>query len=95
MMAERARVLLTRPRLLAQKIYRRLSCRRRVIRAARNPIWLYQPNVADAPTLTAEIPGMRVASSWDEIVEAVNREQQGRDRLRVMTYGCAALQWLD
>ena len=95
MMAERARVLLTRPRLLAQKIYRRLSCRRRVIRAARNPIWLYQPNVADAPTLTAEIPGMRVASSWDEIVEAVSREQQGRDHLRVVTYGCAPLQWLD
>jgi hypothetical protein len=37
---------------------------------------------------------MHVTSSWDEILEAVRREQGGRAALRVLVYGCAALQWL-
>jgi lactate racemase len=94
MMAIRARVLLARPRLLTQKICRRLSRRGRAGRADGNPIWLYRPHVEDAARLPAEIPGIRVTSCWDEIVEAVSREQGGRDSLRVMVYCCAALQWL-
>jgi hypothetical protein len=43
----------------------------------------------------AEIPGMRVTtSSWDEIVEAVSREQGGREALRALVYSCAPLQSL-
>jgi nickel-dependent lactate racemase len=94
MMAIRARVLLARPRLLAQKIYGRLSRRRGAGRTGRNPIWLYRPDVADAARLPAEIPGMRVTSSWDEIVEAVSREQGGREALRALVYSCAPLQCL-
>jgi hypothetical protein len=94
MLALRAWVLLARPRLLAQNVYRRLFRRGDRQPAARNPIWLYRPNAANGPSLPAEIPGIRVTSSWDEIIEAVRREQSGRDTLRATVYSCAALQWL-
>ena len=86
MMALRARVLLARPRLLAQKVYRLLSRWRGRRPAARNPIWLYRPAAVNGPSLPAEIPGIRVTSSWDEIIEAVRREQSGRDALRATVY---------
>ncbi len=93
MLALRARVLLGRPRLLAQKVYRRL-CRRGGTRPApRHPIWLYRPDAAHAPSLPAEIPGIRVTSSWEQVLEAVRREQGGRDALRATVYTCAPLQW--
>jgi nickel-dependent lactate racemase len=94
MLALRARVLLARPRLLLQKVYRLLSRRHGRRPAARNPIWLYRPAAANGPSLPAEIPGIRVTSSWDEIIEAVRREQSGRDALRATVYTCAPLQWL-
>jgi lactate racemase len=93
MMALRARVLLARPRLLAQKVYRLLSRWRGRRPAARNPIWLYRPAAVNGPSLPAEIPGIRVTSSWNEIIEAVRREQSGRDALRATVYSCAPLQW--
>jgi len=95
MMAIRARVLLARPRLLAQKIYRRLTRRHGAGPTGHKPIWLYRPDVANAARLPAEIPGMRVTSSWDEIVESVSREQGGRRVLRALLYSCAPLQCLD
>jgi nickel-dependent lactate racemase len=94
MMVLRARVLLARPRLLAQKVYRFLSRRREGRPAVRNPIWLYRPAAVKGPGVPAEVPGIRVTSSWDEIIEAVRREQSGRDALRATVYSCAPLQWL-
>lgn len=102
MMAMRGRMLLGKPNLLAQKVFRRLarqlSFRRGASASARrNPIWLFRPGAADTtrlPALPAEIPGIRVTSSWDEVVEAVSHEQGARNALRVMMYGCASMQWL-
>jgi nickel-dependent lactate racemase len=93
MLAMRTRILLARPRLLAQKLYRRLWRQRGAGRVAANPIWLYLPAGADAANLPPEIPGIRVTCSWNEIIEAVRREQGNRDALRVEVYGCAPLQW--
>jgi hypothetical protein len=92
----RGSVLLSKPGLLAQKVRRRLAhpFRSRRESTVAHPIWLYCPDPAHAAGLPAEIPGMCVTSSWDEIVEAVRREQGGRAALRVLVYGCAALQWL-
>jgi hypothetical protein len=55
---------------------------------------LYRPDTKDAPELPTLIPGMEVRSSWEAIVEAVTREQDGRESLQVAVYPCAGLQWL-
>ncbi|HKO23431.1 MAG TPA: hypothetical protein VJY65_01685, partial [Chloroflexota bacterium] len=92
----RGSVLLSKPGLLAHKVRRRLahSFGARRASTAAHPIWLYCPDPTHAASLPAAIPGMHVTSSWDEIVEAVRREQGGRSALRVLVYRCAALQWL-
>jgi hypothetical protein len=41
-----------------------------------------------------EISGIRVTSSWDEVVEAVSREQEHRSALQVKVYSCSSMQWL-
>jgi lactate racemase len=61
--------------------------------APRRPMWLYRP-VAEAPAHEADIPGMRETFSWGELLDAIRGEQAGRDRLRVVVYGCAPLQVL-
>jgi hypothetical protein len=58
------------------------------------PIWLYRPETAGAPELPAHIPGMEVRSSWEAIVEAVQREQSGQENLDVAVYPSAGLLWL-
>jgi hypothetical protein len=96
MSAVRASVLLRKPDRLAHKVRRRLAHpfgARRASTAA-HPIWLYCPDPTHAAGRPAEISGMHVTSSWDEIVEAVRREQGDTAALRVLVYGCAALQWL-
>ena len=96
MRAVRTSVLLSKPGLLAQKVRGHLAhpfgARRES--SAAHPIWLYCPDPTHAASLPAAISGMHVTSSWDEIVEAVRREQGGRTALRVLVYRCAALQWL-
>ena len=96
-LAVRGSVLLRNPEQLVRKVRGRMSRRihARQTADAGNPIWLYRPNADNAASLPAEIPGMRVTSSWEEIVEAVRREQGGRDDLRAAVYSAAALQWLE
>ncbi|MDQ3913520.1 MAG: lactate racemase domain-containing protein, partial [Actinomycetota bacterium] len=102
MMAMHGRMLLGQPDVLAQKVFRLLTRKLGFRRGesgptTRNPIWLYRPGGAETdhlPTLPAQIPGIRVTSSWDEIVEAVSREQGDRNALRVMAYSCASMQWI-
>jgi nickel-dependent lactate racemase len=102
MMAMHGRMLLGKPDVLAQKAFRRLARQLGFRRGAsapatRNPIWLFRPGAADTarlPSLPADIPGIRVTSSWDEVVEAVTHEQGDRNALRVVVYGCASMQWL-
>ena len=102
MMALHGKMLLGEPHVLAEKVFRLLA-RRLGFRheagapATRNPIWLYRPGAADTarlPTLPAQIPGIRVTSAWNEVVEAVSREQGNRNALRVIVYSCASMQWL-
>ena len=99
-MAMHARMLLGEPNELARRVVarlaRQLSFRRRASAPAK-PIWLFRPGGADTPhlpALPAQIPGIRVTSSWDEVVEAVSREQGDRSVLQVRVYGCASMQWL-
>jgi lactate racemase len=100
MMAMHARMLLGKPDVLAQKAFRRLAQQLSFRRGAsspttRNPIWLFRPGgAARQPTLPAQIPGIRVSSSWDEVVEAVSLEQEDRNALQVEVYSCASMQWL-
>jgi lactate racemase len=105
MLVVRGRALLGKPGTLVHKVLRRL--RRLGSRwgagtaplagaptGAGNPIWLYRTDGGHTAGLPADIPGMRVTSSWDEILAAVSREQGGRTGLRAMLYSCAAIQWL-
>jgi len=50
--------------------------------------------MAGAPPLPARIPGLRVASSWEEVLAAIAREQASRRPLKAVVYACAPLQCL-
>lgn len=54
------------------------------------PLWLYVPG-SNPPALPAEIPGMRPTYSWPAVIDAVTREQGGRETLDVAVYPCAPL----
>ena len=57
------------------------------------PIWIYRPRPGPAGH-PSENNGMRIAASWDELLQSVCREQGGRDRPKVAVYPCAPLQCL-
>lgn len=57
----------------------------------KNPIWLYRPG-NQMEKLPSSAPGIHWSSDWSGIVEAVQKEQAGKDRLRVVVYPCAPLQ---
>lgn len=59
-----------------------------------NPVWLYR-RLAREDDLPGKIPGVRLASSWEEVVRGVQAEQAGKERLRVFVYPCAPLQCLE
>jgi nickel-dependent lactate racemase len=59
-----------------------------------HPTWLYCPSPASLALLPREIPGIRVTSSWAELVDAVTREQNSGSSLRTFVYTAAPLQWL-
>jgi lactate racemase len=93
--ALKARILLRNPHRLVPKVLARVSRQlRRVAPAEGKPTWLFRPDATDAAGLPSQIAGINVISSWEEVVEAVDREQGRRDQLRVAVYPCAALQWL-
>jgi len=103
MLAMRVPMLAHRPRELVRKLGRRLGreasswlTRGRPSSAPAPPIWLYRPPAEGgaAASLPAAIPGMRAASSWDEILEAVRREQGGEQALKAELYVCTPLQWI-
>lgn len=60
----------------------------------KNPVWLYRPGVQSVP-LPSTMRGVHIRESWTEIVQAVKNEQGGRDRLKVLLYPCAPLQYLE
>jgi lactate racemase len=87
------------PRLAAKKITRyairkiRTSANGPSHHEPRNPVWLFRPQINSEP-LRHTIPFIRVAESWEEILDAVTQEQGGRKYLRAVVYPCAPLQVL-
>lgn len=57
-----------------------------------HPVWLYK--TGNHAVLPENIPGMRLATDWQQITEAVTREQGDRRNLKVAVYPCAFLQVL-
>jgi lactate racemase len=101
MLRRRVAANLHQPRRFVGKVSGRVARRiRRDRRVKRDdppgfPIWLYCPSAAAAATLPRDIPGIRVSSSWPEIVNAVNAEQNHDLSLPTFVYSAAPLQWFD
>jgi nickel-dependent lactate racemase len=57
----------------------------------RHPLWIYRPG-DHKEALPAEIAGIRITSSWTDIMDAVHAEQGNRRVLKVVMYPCAPLQ---
>jgi lactate racemase len=100
MLGHRVAASLHEPRDFASKVSRRLRRRRGAsatktepARPARPATWLYCPSPEAAARLPAEIPGVRVSSSWPEIVRAVEAEQGQAAPVRAIAYTAAPLQW--
>jgi nickel-dependent lactate racemase len=60
----------------------------------KNPIWLYRIG-SHRDTLPSPVRGIRVLDSWPKILEAVQKEQRGRNHLKAVVYPCAPLQVLE
>ncbi|HET9180166.1 MAG TPA: lactate racemase domain-containing protein [Terriglobia bacterium] len=56
-----------------------------------HPVWLYRPG-NQTERLPSSAPGINLVNNWSAVVEAVQREQAGKDRLKVLLYACAPLQ---
>ena len=61
--------------------------------ATLHPLRLYRPS--DSPPLPSRIRDIQISNSWQEIVQAVEKEQGDRRSLKVVVYPCAPLQCLD
>jgi Lactate racemase N-terminal domain len=93
------------PRRAAGKLWRRIErARRRRAEASTtsgfqagpdtNPIWLYAPG-EDTSRIPAKIPGMTLCETWENVVQAIIREQGARTALNVLIYPSAPLHVLD
>jgi nickel-dependent lactate racemase len=101
MLRRRIAANLNKPRRLANKGMSRLARvagRRRGGRSAapsRHPTWLYCPSPEGLAKLPPEVPGIRMTSSWSEVVDGVTAEQDHDSPLRTFVYAAAPLQWLE
>jgi nickel-dependent lactate racemase len=90
------RLFAMKPRQFAQAIGRRMRAHPRPGKSpeTRLPIWFYQP-LDRAGTLPSNIPGFRLAHSWPEIVQGIEKEQGHRKSLKAVVYPCSPLQCLN
>jgi hypothetical protein len=99
------RILKMGPAEIARKIAARLIYKTRralshdrapmkVEKVPKNPLWLYRPGEHE-DNLPSEITGIRITSSWSQIVQAVGTEQNNRSPLKVILYPCAPLQYVE
>jgi nickel-dependent lactate racemase len=99
MLAHRVTANLHEPRTFAKKAARRLTRRARRGAPATGDdsvklrTWLYCPSPSAAAMLPAEIPGVRVTSSWTEMIEALESEQSQSTPVKACVYTAAPLQW--
>jgi nickel-dependent lactate racemase len=56
-------------------------------------LWVYSPD--NSSVSTSSVEGITVVSRWDDILEAVEREQLPKEKIKVRIYPCAALQCLE
>jgi nickel-dependent lactate racemase len=98
------RISVLQPREIAKRIIDKLQAvrRRRSLRLpgksgseSTYPIWLYRTETETKHPLPVRIPGMQATSCWPEILDAITKEQQGKQSLKVLIYPCAPLQCLD
>lgn len=59
-----------------------------------SPIWLYLTG-GTLVEFPANIPGIHLTSSWEDIVDIVKREHPGKEKLKVLVYSCAFLQLIE
>ncbi len=60
----------------------------------RRSIWLYRPGKHHT-TLPEQLPGIKIATQWSQILQAIRSEQGYPKHLKVMIYPCAFLQFLE
>jgi nickel-dependent lactate racemase len=98
------RISVMEPHVIISKIFKHLMFRKSTstkelqhnyaLPVNTNQVWVYRP-VSEAEALPS-VEGMTVTSKWDEILEAIVREQSSRGAtIRVRIYPCAPLQCLD
>jgi nickel-dependent lactate racemase len=88
-LAKIARRLLSRPRPQRQAPARNYALPRNA-----DHLWVYCPD--HAPGSVSAIDGMTVTSSWNDILDAVERRNSSRnEKIKVGLYPCAALQCLN
>jgi lactate racemase len=99
MLAHRVAANVHEPRAFARKVAMRATrsgprtSATTATHAPKPPTWLYCPSPSAAARLPAEIPGMRVSSSWTDIIAAVEAEQKHAAPLQACIYTAAPLQW--
>jgi lactate racemase len=59
-------------------------------RVFNNPIWIYRVTNARQVVLPT-VAGVKISSSWSDILEAISQEQGRRQPLKVVIYPCAPL----
>src|SRR5690242_3463700 len=59
-------------------------------RVFNNPIWVYRVTNARQVVLP-NVAGVKISSSWSDILEVIGQEQGRREPLKVVIYPCAPL----
>ena len=57
----------------------------------KHQIWLYRPGKHDFE-LPSVLPGIMQAKQWPDVLQAIKKEQEPKDRPKVIVYPCAFLQ---
>ena len=96
-------VSMMEPKAVMSKLLKRLTLQRKakVSTSSRNyalpkdtaHLWVYSPNRNAVWNHTPE--GITVVPTWDDILNAIKREQASKRNIKVRIYPCAPLQCLD
>jgi lactate racemase len=82
------------PREILRKARERAIAVQKPHAAKQNPIWIYRPGNHEAFP-EGSTAGMRITSSWSDILAAVRNEQGVKRRLNTVVYPCAPIQFLN
>jgi len=79
------------PRQFTRSVLSRVTGKHSPVQNHHHPIWLYRPG--GGTPLPLDLAGLRFADEWSQVVESVRAEQGGKQRLRVIVYPCAPMQF--